>query len=80
MVIENMSYNNTKYLGYFLSHITVSICPQLEAHQVHFMKFELGSPNEHYNIFSCTMTGMNMGVNFTAFTHGGRFGANVSQW
>jgi guanyl-specific ribonuclease Sa len=49
-------------LGFFLSHITVSIRPEVEERQVLLMELELPSPNEPYDI-SATRT---IGVSATA--------------
>ncbi|KAH9555491.1 hypothetical protein CY35_08G116300 [Sphagnum magellanicum] len=62
--IQNASLDSSpsNLLGFFLSHITVSIRPQVEGHQVLLMLLEVPSPNEPYDI-SATRT---IGVSATA--------------
>jgi hypothetical protein len=62
--IQNASLHSAQsnLLGFFLSHITVSIRPEVEKQQVLSMELELPSPNEPYDI-SATRT---IGVSATA--------------
>jgi hypothetical protein len=62
--IQNASLNSSQsnLLGFFLSHITVSIRPEVEEQQVLLMVLEVPSPNEPYDI-SATRT---IGVSATA--------------
>ncbi len=55
--IQNASLDSSpsNLLGFFLSHITVSIRPEVEAQQVLLMHLEVPSPNEPYDI-SATRT------------------------
>jgi hypothetical protein len=74
--IENASLDSSpsNALGFFLSHITVSIRPEVEEQQVLLMLLEVASPNEPYDIsatrtigISATATGSkNPGVAVTA--------------
>jgi hypothetical protein len=74
--IQNASLNSSQsnLLGFFLSHITVSIRPEVEEQQVLLMLLEVPSPNEPYDIsatrtigVSATATGSkNPGVGVTA--------------
>jgi hypothetical protein len=74
--IENASLDSSpsNALGFFLSHITVSIRPEVEEQQVLLMLLEVPSPNEPYDIsatrtigISATATGSkNPGVAVTA--------------
>ncbi|KAH8950973.1 hypothetical protein BDL97_10G112900 [Sphagnum fallax] len=74
--IENASLHSSQsnVVGFFLSHITVSIRPEVEGQQVLSMLLELPSPNEPYDIsatrsisVSATATGSkNPGVAVTA--------------
>jgi hypothetical protein len=62
--IQNASLDSSpsNVLGFFLSHITVSIRPEVEGQQVLLMLLQLPSPNEPYDI-SATRT---KGVSATA--------------
>ncbi|CAM6034549.1 unnamed protein product [Sphagnum compactum] len=62
--IQNASLDSlpSNVLGFFLSHITVSIRPEVEGQQVLLMLLEVPSPNEPYDI-SATRT---IGVSATA--------------
>ncbi len=62
--IQNASLDSSPsiLLGFFLSHITLSIRPEVEGHQVLLMLLEVPSPNEPYDI-SATRT---IGVSATA--------------
>jgi hypothetical protein len=62
--IQNASLDSSvsNLLGFFLSHITVSIRPEVEGQQVLLMLLEVPSPNEPYDI-SATRT---IGVSATA--------------
>ncbi len=74
--IQNASLDSStsNVLGFFLSHITVSIRPEVEEQQVLLMLLEVPSPNEPYDIsatrtigISATATGSkNPGVAVTA--------------
>ncbi|CAK9217061.1 unnamed protein product [Sphagnum troendelagicum] len=62
--IQNASLDSSpsNLLGFFLSHITVSITPEVEGQHVLLMHLEVPSPNEPYDI-SATRT---IGVSATA--------------
>jgi hypothetical protein len=62
--IQNASLDSSQsnLLGFFLSHITVSIRPEVEEQQVLLMLLEVPSPNEPYDI-SATRT---IGISTTA--------------
>jgi hypothetical protein len=62
--IQNASLDSSRsnVLGFFLSHITVSIRPEVEGQQVSYMLLDVPSPNEPYDI-SATRT---IGVSATA--------------
>jgi hypothetical protein len=74
--IENVSLDSSpsNVLGFFLSHITVSIRPEVEEQQVLLVQLDVSSPNEPYDIsatrtigISATATGSNNpGVAVTA--------------
>ena len=75
VVIENLCSTSTKYLGYFLSHMSVSIRPLVEDDEVKSMKLGMGSPNDKYDIISRATKGVNGVVSITTLTHGGKVAA-----
>ncbi len=51
------SYLSDPIFGLFVSHITVSVRPEVEGKQVEYMELGLGSPNEPYDISKMQTTG-----------------------
>jgi len=51
------SYLSDPIFGLFVSHITVSVRPEVEGKQVEYMELGLASPNERYDISDMQTTG-----------------------
>jgi hypothetical protein len=52
------SYLSDLIFGLFVSHITVSVRPEVEGKQVEYMELGLASPNEPYDISAMQTTGL----------------------
>jgi hypothetical protein len=52
------SYLSDLIFGLFVSHITVSVRPEVEGKQVEYMELGLASPNEPYDISATETTGL----------------------
>jgi hypothetical protein len=52
------SYLSDPIFGLFVSHITVSVRPEVEGKQVEYMELGLASPNEPYGISAMQTTGL----------------------
>ncbi len=55
---HDISYLSDLIFGLFVSHITVSVRPEVEGEQVEYMELGLASPNEPYDISAMETTGL----------------------